>query len=411
MAEGTQNTPERIPLVTDPTRSQSESVETIMNRLQNQDVIIPDYQRDAGQWDNVKESLLIESIINNLTIPAFFFSDTPDNTSEVVDGQQRLTTLQRFFRGDLQLAAADDVNYLIPASIQYAGKKFDDLSSDLKRIFRNYPLTIIYLPRSMNLSAKLEVFRRINEGGTPLTGQDIRLAYYSQSRGVNVIRLAGIYDSKSDSAVRVIGRMAQFELHNPWSRDQIACELWESWWAEKDKTKGQTPSHMFLWYLVTISRVNLDKILSNASYLKITFRGTIDEALDIYCAQQLHQEEDKASPRLLPSWDVIYADLFDSFSSWIKTILGNKLPSVSVEKYRQIALFIAAATELGIKPGDISDAQWGLVGNFIRNPRDTGKSLLGEGVYPEPKGRWTGQKGQRAQCDKAIEAVKVIVAS
>ena len=37
------------------------------------ELFIPDYQRDSEQWDYRKQSLFIESLLNNLTIPAFFF--------------------------------------------------------------------------------------------------------------------------------------------------------------------------------------------------------------------------------------------------------------------------------------------------------------------------------------------------
>lgn len=409
MSDATGTSQERIPIVTDPTRSQSESIETVLNRLKSGRVYIPDYQRDSGQWDTVKESLFIESVINNLTVPAFFLSETSGGKSEVVDGQQRLTTLLRFFGNELRLAPSEDVNYLIPASIQYAGRIFSEIEPDLQQIFQNYPLTIIYLPRSMNLSAKLEVFRRINEGGTPLTGQDIRLAYYSQSAGVNAIRLTGIHNSKSDSAKRMIDRAAQYGLSNPWDRNEIAREYWEGWWEERDKTKGQTPSHMFLWYLVALSRDSLDAILKNTSYLKINFRGTIDEALDIYCAQLLFQEQNPGSAVLLPTVSRIYNELFDKFAKWVTKFLGEKIPNLSIEKYRQLALFAAAAVELGLDPDGITDPQWAQIGKFIQNPRDAGRALLGGEGYPEPKGRWTGQKGQKVQCDKAVEAVRIIV--
>jgi hypothetical protein len=40
---------------------------------------------------------------------------------------------------------------------------------------------------------RLEIFRRINQGGTPLSGQDIRLAYYGEkSPSLALIRLAGV---------------------------------------------------------------------------------------------------------------------------------------------------------------------------------------------------------------------------
>ena len=57
----------------------------------------------------------------------------------------------------------------------------------------------------MSLGIKLEVFRRINEGGTRLTGQDIRLAYYSQSKTVTFIRLCGLHND-SQSSQRMLER-------------------------------------------------------------------------------------------------------------------------------------------------------------------------------------------------------------
>ena len=87
------------PMVSDPTRSQSESIQTVYSRLKKGRLVIPDYQREADQWDDRKESLFLESILNNLTIPAFFFAETDANI-EVVDGQQRLNTIAKFIRGE-----------------------------------------------------------------------------------------------------------------------------------------------------------------------------------------------------------------------------------------------------------------------------------------------------------------------
>ncbi|WP_109119367.1 DUF262 domain-containing protein [Azospirillum sp. TSO22-1] len=398
-----------VPLVTQPTRSQSESVETVINRLNRDEYFIPDYQRDSDQWDLEKESKFIESIVNNLTIPAFFLYENEDGRHEVVDGQQRLSTLRKFFNDQMRMSEAEEVNYLIPASIQYAGKKYSELDIRLKRIFLQYPLTLIFLPSSMKLSAKLEVFRRINEGGTPLTGQDIRLAYYSESKSVYGIRVAGIYKKEANSARRMIERAEKIGIGYPWERHALPQEYWEDWWSERDRTKGQTPSHMYLWYLVALHREVLDRILKNPAYLNISFRGTIDEALDIYCAQLYYQDTNTSSEKLIPGADDITGKLFDNFAKWLGIVLGEKLPRLSIEKYRQLAIFIAAATELNIDSDALTDTHWNLIGSFIQNPREAGKQILGGDGYPEPKGRWLGQKGQKIQFEKAIEVMKNIV--
>ena len=64
---------EIAPIVREATRSQSEAVQSIILRYDNDQLIIPDYQRDAEQWDLRKESLFIESLLNNLTTPRVFF--------------------------------------------------------------------------------------------------------------------------------------------------------------------------------------------------------------------------------------------------------------------------------------------------------------------------------------------------
>jgi hypothetical protein len=68
-----------------------------MNDLRDKIVRIPDYQRDSDQWAEPTKSLLVESVINNLSIPAFFFEVSVDagvEKNEVIDcgSCRRLTT-------------------------------------------------------------------------------------------------------------------------------------------------------------------------------------------------------------------------------------------------------------------------------------------------------------------------------
>jgi len=99
-----------------------------MNDLKDQIITIPDYQRDGDQWDDERKSLFVESVINNLTIPALFFvaqlGRDGVERSEVVDGQQRLTTLKAFYEGRFRLVPPSEAPYLSPNSIHYAGKHY-----------------------------------------------------------------------------------------------------------------------------------------------------------------------------------------------------------------------------------------------------------------------------------------------
>lgn len=414
------------PMVNDTTKAQSESVETVLSRLKSGRVYIPDYQRDAEQWDSRKKSLFIESILNNLTIPAFFFCEDENRNYEVVDGQQRLSTIWDFYENKISISDDSKIDYIAPTSALYAGKKHNQLIPTLKNIFSDYPLTIIYLPKSLELQTKLEIFRRINEGGTPLSGQDIRLSFYIQSKSVTFIRLVGIHRSSTETVEndletdeasevikkpfqRMLGLAEKKGIYNPWDRFPSSKELWYDWWEGKDKAKGQTPSLMFLWYLVCLEREKLDGLLKRAKHLRVTFGGLTETALDIYCAQLEYQESGKGldGKNVLLSFQAIHGDYFEQFAIWIQSILSRGLPGISVDKYKQLALFIAGAVELNVSPKKLTEKQWKEAGEFIRNPRKKGNAVLNdEDGYPEPRGRWGGKKGQQQQCEKTVEIVK-----
>jgi hypothetical protein len=414
-----------LPLVQDKTRTQSESIQTVVLRLKNGRVYIPDYQRDAEQWDSRKKSLFIESLLNNLTIPAFFFGEDEDGNNEVIDGQQRLNTIWDFADDKFTISNDSSIEYLAHQSALYAGKKFSQLSQSLRNIFNDYPLTLIYLPKGLPLQTKLEIFRRINEGGTPLSGQDIRLAYYSRSKAVTFIRLVGIHDDPNEieelddsddietmkkPSQRMLELAQNQGLSNPWDKYADARDMWYQWWEGKEKAKGQTPSLMFLWYLVCLDRLSLDNLLKRSSHLKLLFGGQTENALDIYCNQLQYQElEGKSQSQIIASFDRITGDYFQSFAIWIDIILSRTISGIGVDKYKQIALFIAGAVELNINPQDVSNKQWTLIGDFIRKPRYTGKKMLAYDGYPEAKGIWGGGRGQKKQCDAAVEISRLIL--
>lgn len=391
-----------IPIVKEATRAQSESVETIINRLNNKRIIIPDYQRDAEQWDLRKESLFIESLLNNLTTPALFFWENHETgTIEVVDGQQRLSTILKYARDEFTLMKGGVINYFAPENVHYSGKKFSELSEKLQNIFNDYPLTIIFLPPSLELSTKLEIFRRINEGGTPLTAQDIRLSYYSESKCVYFVRLAGIY-AETPSAKRMIATASKKGVENPWGKHPDAWECWKDWWDGKDRAKGQTPSAMVLWYLVFSHRNKLDQLISSENAMKhlpLVFHGSTEEALDIYCAQLQFTDAEGRAPVFSTYGNGLEGE-FNHFANWINVILRRGMPGVSVDKYKQMALLIGAAVELEIDPKQLSHEAWDAIAEFINTPRRASEKWLeAEGGYPEPRGRWKGERGQKAQCN------------
>ena len=383
------------PLIVESSTSESTTVEVVLNGIRDGDIRIPDYQRDSDQWDETIKSLLVESVINNLSIPAFFFEVRFENgveRNEVIDGQQRLTTLARYFKGDFPLVASDDAPYLSPNSTHYAGKKFEELPNVYKQAFKKYRLAIIKL-RNLEGDMRLEIFRRINQGGTPLSGQDIRLAYYGEkSPIITLVRLVGIYDPERDASKRFLERAAGLGVANPW-RDQDAAEVWKDWWENRPISRGQTASEAFLWSLMAAQIERVNQLMENKDTHKtinVVFNGDIEGTLNTYCAMVVYQENHPEVPPILMTLAEMTEKFFPYFESWIKILVGVKGSTLPVTKHRTVAAIIGAAYSKNIDLKKLSDQEWTDVVEFVRRPAEMAKLVGCE--WPLSKGRWSGAK-------------------
>ena len=109
-----------------------------------------------------------------LPIPQIFlYKEMETEKLLVVDGQQRLKTIQMFF--DEKFIDGKDfvLRYVNP---RWEGKKFSDLSESEKRRFEGSILraTIFQQTDSNDNKSIFEVFERLNTGGTLLNSQEIR---------------------------------------------------------------------------------------------------------------------------------------------------------------------------------------------------------------------------------------------
>jgi hypothetical protein len=69
-------------------------VDTIVQRMNRQDFFIPEFQR-SYVWSQKQASRFIESLLYGLPVPGVFLYREPDTGKHlIIDGQQRLRTLQ-----------------------------------------------------------------------------------------------------------------------------------------------------------------------------------------------------------------------------------------------------------------------------------------------------------------------------
>lgn len=147
-----------------------------MLELMDQDLIElnPGYQRRRVWRDNKKKSLLIESLMLRIPIPAFYFYENEDGKYQVIDGQQRLTTIREFVNGEFRLTGLE---YL---GKDYNKRKFKDLDTKyVQRIYRTQIAVNILDARSPK-NVIFDIFRRVNTGGVNLNPQEMRNAICKQ---------------------------------------------------------------------------------------------------------------------------------------------------------------------------------------------------------------------------------------
>jgi 5-methylcytosine-specific restriction endonuclease McrA len=116
-------------------------------------------------------SRLIESILLKIPIPPIYFGKAPQGHLEVIDGQQRLTTLMRFVGNEFALRKLHSMSSL-------NGKFFKDLTTQEQEKILDEPIRTIVIDAADNTELRYEIFERLNRGSMALNEQEIRNCVY-----------------------------------------------------------------------------------------------------------------------------------------------------------------------------------------------------------------------------------------
>lgn len=128
-------------------------------------VIQPEYQRNYIYADGKRDVAVIESILKGYPLGLIYFTKVSDDKFEILDGQQRITSIGRFVTEKF--------------AINYNGMEqyFDGLAADLQNKILNTTL-LIYECEGEESEIK-EWFKTINIAGIPLNEQELLNAIYS----------------------------------------------------------------------------------------------------------------------------------------------------------------------------------------------------------------------------------------
>lgn len=127
--------------------------------------IQPEYQRNYIYADGNKDVAVIESILKDYPLGLIYFTQVGDDRYEVLDGQQRITSIGRYITNKLAVKINGMETY------------FDGLDKVLQEKIMNYSL-LIYICEGEEPEIK-QWFETINIAGVPLKPQELLNAIYS----------------------------------------------------------------------------------------------------------------------------------------------------------------------------------------------------------------------------------------
>lgn len=162
----------------------------LVRRMDDSDIVVPTFHEkfsgDEGikgfqrgfVWTRTQCDRFIESLLLGLPVPGIFLFKQPTNVFLVLDGQQRLKTIQAFYSGVLR-----GKEFKLGEQVQsrLRGFGYKDLDPEDRRRIDNAVIhaTVVRQEKpSDDQSSVYLVFERLNTGGTNLKPHEIRVALY-----------------------------------------------------------------------------------------------------------------------------------------------------------------------------------------------------------------------------------------
>ena len=154
-------------------------VESPVRRMRDGDIFIPPFQR-GYVWNLVEASGFVETLLLGLPVPGIFLSKEYESRKMlVIDGQQRLRTLQYFYDGVFE--PTQHVFALRGVQPQFAGLTYKALQEEDRRRLDDsiIHLTIVRQDEpSDDDSSIYHIFERLNTTGRVLSPQEIRACLF-----------------------------------------------------------------------------------------------------------------------------------------------------------------------------------------------------------------------------------------
>ncbi len=164
-------------------------VDSLVKRIQSGDIIVPRFSWEADAdsqivgfqreyvWPRTKADRFVESLLLGLPVPGIFLVKELSGRFLVLDGHQRLFTLNAFYEGVID----GEEDRLGNVQARFATQRYRDLDVEDRRRLDDSIIhaTVVRQDEpTEDQSSIYVIFERLNTGGVNLQPQEIRVALY-----------------------------------------------------------------------------------------------------------------------------------------------------------------------------------------------------------------------------------------
>jgi hypothetical protein len=144
---------------------------TMVDQIRRKRVeLSPSFQR-RDAWQPTRKSRFIESLIVGIPVPQVVLAEVNPGSYVVIDGKQRLLSLQQFFDGELTLQGLTVQRNLI-------GAEYESLPAADRDRLDNQTLRTVFIRNWKSPDFLYHVFIRLNSESLPLSPQELRGALF-----------------------------------------------------------------------------------------------------------------------------------------------------------------------------------------------------------------------------------------
>lgn len=159
----------------------SESLGELFNKMQRKEIIYDPYYQRKFVWEEKHQVEFIKTILMGLPCPEIFLADGSIDLdshvryTHVIDGQQRLRTIERFLKNEFSVD----------------GNLYKNLDTNAKTRISMYDIGVVKLKYNpeQDTSEIAEIFRRLNIGTYELTETEKTISKFSDNEFVLLARL------------------------------------------------------------------------------------------------------------------------------------------------------------------------------------------------------------------------------